>query len=278
LIEQFSATGTADITTDFAQLIPSTVVCQLMGLPRDEHLKFLKWNLDTLGGADFTSEAALKAYGEMEAYWKELVLARRDERTEDLISQIFYAVVEDDADLTDQEIWGFCSLLHDASQNTTINMITNAAIALARHPDQRQKLIERPELWPQATEELLRYVSPVQGLTRNTTRDVEIDGVTIPSGDQVLLLYGSANHDEKTFDRPDVLDVERDAKLHWSFGHGIHHCLGNAVAKLETRVALQCLVETLGDWELDEDGLVRSQLVPTRGVMQAPISFEPVPA
>jgi cytochrome P450 len=186
--------------------------------------------------------------------------------------------VEDDADLTDEEISGFCSLLHDASQNTTINMIANAVIVLARHPDERRRLAAEPQRWPAAIEELLRFVSPVQGLARSTTRNVEIGGTTIPKGDQVLLLYGSANHDETVFPEPERLDLDRQVKSHWTFGHGIHYCLGAAVAKLETRVALECLVSTLGDWEIDEDGIERVQLVPTRGVMQAPMSFEALPA
>jgi cytochrome P450 len=262
LIDGFKSKGVADATTEFAQLIPSTVVCELMGLPREEQMKFLNWNLATLGGADFTSPDALQAYGEMGAYWEGLVAERKENRTDDLISQIYYAKVEDDADLTDEEISGFCSLLHDASQNTTINMIANAVIVLARHPDERRKL---------------RFVSPVQGLARSTTKDVEIAGTKIPEGDQVLLLYGSANHDETVFPEPERLDLDREVKSHWTFGHGIHYCLGAAVAKLETRVALECLVSTLGEWEIDEDGIERAQLVPTRGVMRAPISFEAHP-
>jgi cytochrome P450 len=155
-------------------------------------------------------------------------------------------------------------------------MITNAVIALARHPEQRRLLADEPERWPQAVEELLRYVSPVQGLARTTTRDVEIGGVTIPEGDQVLLLYGSANHDEGVYPDADRLDIDREAKAHWTFGHGIHFCLGAAVAKLEVRVALQCLVEVLGEWEIDEGAVVRSQLVPTRGITSAPMSFAAV--
>jgi len=120
----------------------------------------------------------------------------------------------------------------------------------------------------------MRFVSPVQGLARATTRDVEVSGVTIPAGDQVLLLYGSANHDDTVFSDPEVLDFDRDMKPHWVFGHGIHFCLGNAVARLETRVALQVLVETLGDWDLEESEIVRNQLVPTRGIAQAPVRFE----
>jgi cytochrome P450 len=273
VIDTFKTTGQADAATDFAQLIPSTVVCQLMGLPPEDRQQFLRWNLDTIGGSDFTSAAALSAYGQMEEYWKQLVRWRRDGRTDDLVSQILAAVAEERADLPDNEVWGFCSLLHDASQNTTINMITNAVIVLARHPDQRRQLAERPEQWPAAVEELLRFVSPVQGLARATTEDVEVAGVHIPAGDQVLLLYGSANHDEAVYHDPETLDLARQPRAQWTFGHGIHYCLGAAVAKLETRVALQCLTEALGDWELDEAGLVRNQLVPTRGVAHAPISF-----
>ena len=134
-------------------------------------------------------------------------------------------------------------------------------------------LVENPELWPNAVEELLRYISPVQGLARCTTRDVEICGVTIPKGDQVLLMYGSANNDEYDYIKPNQLDISRPIKSHRAFGHGIHHCLGQAVAKLEARVALQLLLENLGQWQIDEDSVVRNQLVPTRGVAAAKIYF-----
>lgn len=274
LIAGFREKGAADAVTEFARLIPSTVVCELMGLPREDQLKFLDWNLATLGGADFTSEAALSAYAQMEQYWKELVVNRTGDRSGDLVSQILTAVRDESADLSEAEIWGFCSLLHDASQNTTINMIANGIIALGRHPEQRRRLREEPELWANATEELLRFVSPVQGLARTTTEDVRIGDVTIPAGDQVLLLYGSANHDETVYERPDDLDVTRPVRANWTFGHGIHFCLGAAVAKLETRVALKSLLEALGDWEVDEAGVKRAQLVPTRGLSAAPIHFD----
>jgi cytochrome P450 len=116
----------------------------------------------------------------------------------------------------------------------------------------------------------------VQGLARTTTREVEIGGVRIPAGEQVLLLYGSANHDETVYPNPDVLDLDRDVKYHWTFGHGIHYCLGNAVARLEIRVALRVLLDAIGDWEVDEAAIERNQLVPTRGVAHAPVTFEPV--
>ena len=153
-----------------------------------------------------------------------------------------------------------------------MNMITLAVVTLGRFAGERRRLADDPGIWPQALEELLRYVSPVQGLARNTTADVTLHDVTIPAGDQVLLLFGSANHDERVFDRPEELDFEREVGLHWTFGHGIHHCLGSAVAKLETRVAVQVLLEELRDWEVDEAGIERSQLVPTRGIAHVPVS------
>jgi len=277
LVDKFKAKGEADVVTQFARSIPTMTMCTLMNLPWGEHEKFLKWNLDTLGGADFTSEAALKAWHEMDAYWKDLVVERRKEQTNDLVSMILHAQVEGE-NLTDAEISGFCGLLHDASQNTTINMICNGIISLGRYPDQRGKLRDNPDRWPSALEELLRFESPVQGLARATTSDVTVADVTIPAGDQVLLLYGSANHDETVYPDADMLDLDRNVKYHWTFGHGIHYCLGNAVARLETRVSIQVLLETIGDWEVDTSQIVRGQLVPTRGVNAAPITFEPVTA
>jgi hypothetical protein len=152
-------------------------------------------------------------------------------------------------------------------------MICNAIISLGRFPDQRRKLQQHPEQWPSALEELLRYESPVQGLAREAMRDVTLSDVTIPKGDQVLLLYGSANHDETVYENPDVLDLDRTIKTHWTFGHGIHYCLGNAVARLEVKVAIQALTDLVGDWEVDESGVELNQLVPTRGVAHAPIRF-----
>src|SRR6185503_1576414 len=120
-------------------------------------------------------------------------------------------------ELSDEELSGFCSLLLDASQNTTMNTISNAILALGRMPDQRRTLVSDPARWARAVEELLRWISPVQGLARATTCDVTLHGVAIPAGDQVLLLYGSANHDEAVFADPDTLDVDRDVRSHWGF-------------------------------------------------------------
>jgi cytochrome P450 len=270
VVRELAARREFDAVGELAQLVPTITMCELMDLPHAERERFLGWNLATLAGADFTSQAALRAYAEMEAYWTDLVARRRRRRGDDLISQILHTEVRGAA-LSDAEVSGFCSLLHDASQNTTMNMLSGAVITLGRNPDARRRLVREPEIWPRALEELLRHESPVQGLARTTTRDVEIAGTTIPAGDQVLLLYGSANHDETVFPGPEVLDFDREPRSHWTFGRGIHFCLGNAVARLEVRVALQALLEQIPDWEIDEAGVVRNQLVPTRGVARAPV-------
>jgi cytochrome P450 len=272
LIDEFRETGRFDAALDYAQKIPTITMCSLMDLPVDERDRFLKWNLDTLAGGDFTSPEALQAYGEMGQYWEGLVAERRQKPGDDLISQILHTEVKGE-DLDDAEVAGFCSLLHDAAQNTTMNMIAHGVMTLARFPDARRRLADEPQLWGNALEEILRFVSPVQGLARTTTRDVELHGVTIPEGDQVLVLYGSANHDPEAYPNPEVLDLDRDVKVHWTFGHGIHYCLGNAVARLEVKVALQALVDVVRDWELDESGVELNQLVPTRGVAHAPITI-----
>lgn len=270
LLDPLVAEGRFDAAVDYAQKIPTLTMCALLGLPTSDRALFLRWNLETLAGNDFTSDAALRAYEEMGAYWTELVATRRKAPGDDLISQILHGPQPGEP-LSDEEIGGFCSLLHDASQNTTMNMIANGIIVLGTHPEARAQLVAEPARWPTALEELLRFVSPVQGLARSTTRDVQIGDETIPAGDQVLLLYGSANHDETVFSDPERLDLDRDAKGHWTFGHGIHFCLGNAVARLETRVALQTLLDRAPEYVVDEAGIVRNQLVPTRGIGAAPV-------
>ncbi len=274
LVDAFVARGHFDAAKEYAQLIPTLTMCELMDLPKSDRAQFLKWNLATLASSDFTSDAALAAYEEMGHYWTDLVAERRVHRSDDLISQILHNQPED-APLSDEEIGGFCSLLHDASQNTTMNMIANAIIALDAFPDERAKLVASPGRWQGGLEEILRFVSPVQGLARATTRDVEIGDIVIPEGDQVLLMYGSANHDERAFEEPDRLDLDREVRKHWTFGHGIHFCLGNAVARLETRIALEVLIDRIPDYAVRTADIVRNQLVPTRGVATAPVEFSP---
>jgi cytochrome P450 len=272
IVDGFREAGRFDVATEFAQILPTATMCALMGLPHSERDKFLEWNLVTMTGSDFTSPAALNAYAEMGEYWTGLVEERRRRRGPDLISQILHTEVKGEP-LSVDEVAGFCSLLHDAAQNTTMNMIAHSVMALGRFPDQRRRLAKDPDIVSNAVEELFRFVSPVQGLARTTTRDVTLHDVTIPTGDQVLMLYGSANHDPEAYEDPEMLDLDREVKANWAFGHGIHYCLGNAVARLEVRSAITVLTEVIGDWEVVENEVELDQLVPTRGVAHGPIVF-----
>src|SRR5439155_26514419 len=161
LVDGFASTGAFDAQRDFGHLVPTITMCVLMDLPAADRERFLKWNLDTLGGADFTSEAALAAYGEMAVYWEGLVAERRGGPGTDLISQIVNSQLPGE-DLSDAEIGGFCSLLHDAAQNTTMNMSTHGVVTLARGADARRRLRGEPGLWPQAVGGLLRCLLPVR--------------------------------------------------------------------------------------------------------------------
>ncbi len=176
-----------DAAKDYAQLIPTLTMCELLDLPVSDRELFLEWNMATLAGADFTSDSALAAYASMATYWNDIVAERRRRPGEDLISLILHGQKKG-KELSDEEVAGFCSLLHDGSQNTTMNTIANGIIELSRHPDERRKVAKEPARWPRAVEELLRFLSPVQGLARATTRDVRIGDETIPAGDQVLHL------------------------------------------------------------------------------------------
>ena len=210
LVDGFASTGAFDAATDFAQLIPTITMCALMDLPVAEQERFLKWNLDTLGGGDFTSPAALAAYGEMGAYWAGLVAERRGGEGTDLISQILHTEVAGE-DLTDAEIGGFCSLLHDAAQNTTMNMIAHGVFTLGRYPDARDAS-GRNRVCGRRRSRSCCGTSPRCRASRARPR-VTSCSTTSPSrrATRCCVLYGSANHDESVYPDPEVFDVDRGA-------------------------------------------------------------------
>jgi cytochrome P450 len=173
------------------------------------------------------------------------------------------------------EIIGFCFLLVIAGNETTTKMLGNAMVELARHPDQRAWLVERPERIADAVEETVRFDNSSQMLARVLTRDVELHGTTMRRGRKVLLLVGSANRDERAIDRPDEFDVRRAQQPHLAFGNGIHVCLGASLARLEGRVALEEVLPRMPGYEIDATGLVRVHSANVRGYSSVPIRFAP---
>jgi cytochrome P450 len=153
--------------------------------------------------------------------------------------------------LSEEELLGFCFLLVLAGNDTTASLIGTGAVLLAADPEQRAMLVRDPARWPNAVEEINRIESPTQVLPRTTTRDVEFHGTVIPSGSRVMLVWGSANHDEREFPDPERFDISREITKHLAFGHGAHYCLGANLARLEARVAFEELHARLPDYELD---------------------------
>jgi cytochrome P450 family 130 len=152
--------------------------------------------------------------------------------------------------LSEEEALGFCLLLIVAGNDTTASAIGSGAVLLARHPDQRAALLDDPELWRDAVEEIVRIETPAQRNSRKTTCTVEVAGFVIPEGSTVGMLWGAANHDEREFDQPERFDIRRNAARHLGFGRGIHFCLGASLARLEISIALAELVEHFPDYEL----------------------------
>ena len=274
LLEPLARNGSFDIVSDFARQLPSLLIAEVLGIDSADRADFLRWNHAVNAGADFVGESALRAYEELEDYFTRLVAKRRARSSGDLVSRVFEAA-EGEVALSDAEVLGFCSLLLVAGQHAAINLVSNSAIELFRFPEQMQALLDRPELLSQgALEELMRFVSPVQGLARTATRDLKVKDVEIPAGSQVLMLFASGNRDPEHFEDPDRLDVTRpENRSHLGFGHGIHYCLGSAVARMEARIALEELLVQLGPWRVDEGSIERNQLVPGRGVGRLILHF-----
>jgi cytochrome P450 len=178
-----------------------------------------------------------------------LIAQARSVRLDALLARLVEAEVDGER-LTQEEILGFVQLLLVGGQETTVNLINNAVLSLLEHPDQLALLRATPELLPSAIEEVLRYRSPFQWMTRATTREVELHGQIIPAGKLVLPVMGAANRDPRQFPDANRLDIRRDPNPHIAFGHGIHACLGAPLARLEARIALGDFLERVDTFEL----------------------------
>ena len=212
----------------------------------------------------------------MPAYLVELIDAKRAAPGEDLLSAMIHVVDEGGDRLSPDELIGMCVLLLVAGHETTVNLIGNGMRALFAHPDQLAALRADFGLLDGAIEEMLRYDGPVESCTeRLALEDVEMGGVTIPAGSIVLISMADADRDPARFEEPDRFDVRRDARGHIAFGHGLHHCLGAPLARLEGRIAFRSLLERFPDLEPDADeaGLTWIPGMLIRGVRELPVRW-----
>ncbi len=268
-----------DLVQDFAYPLPVIVISEMLGVVTRDLEDFKRWSDDvinlTAGGTQHGDMARyLQSWQEFKAYFTQIIEARRRSPQDDLISALVQAQEERDA-LTTSEILNFCLLLLVAGNETTTNLITNGALALYTHEDQRLKLRQRPELIQTGIEEVLRYDSPLQGTFRTTTRDVEIRGTKIPADSKVLLLWASGNRDPEVFPDPNRFDIERTPNDHMAFGQGIHFCLGAPLARLEARIAALTILRRTKITRPDPKGVPeRVDNALFRGMKRLPVQFE----
>jgi len=275
LLDEVEGRREFDLVRELSGPLPTIVIAELLGVPVEDQ----EWFKEKSNGvAEFDPTAARAGDGpdlgpalELAGYLAEVLKQRRAEPRDDLLSALLAAEI-DGEHLSEPELIAFAFLLLVGGNETTTNLISNAAIQLDRHRDQRRLLTEDPKRIPTAIEEFLRFDSPVQGLARTTASPVSLHGVTIPEGDKVLLLFGSANHDERKIADAERFDVLRDPNPHLAFGFGAHFCLGANLARLEARVAFEELLARLPDYAMTQPRVERICSGPVRGALRLPVA------
>jgi cytochrome P450 family 130 len=263
-LERLLAHGGGDIVAELFKPLPSMVVAHYLGVPEEDRKQFDGWTEaivaanTTEGGVAGALESLGDAVGSMMAYFTELIERRRRDAGDDTISHLVAAGVGSDGDIAGTlSVLAFTFTMVTGGNDTTTGMLGGAVQLLHQRPDQRRLLTDNPVLIPDAVDEFLRLTSPVQCLGRTVTRDVRVDDTAIPEGRRVLLLYGSANRDERQYgSEAGELDVTRRPAKILTFSHGAHHCLGAAAARMQSRVTLTELLSRCPDFEVDEDAIV----------------------
>lgn len=244
--------GSIDLIAGFAYPLPTLVIAHILGIPTTDFRRFRQWAGDIAAAIDFPLEGLEEFVARVDQTTRELsdylrwIFAQRKENPQDdLISRLIHAD-SDGGQLDEEQVIGTCILLLVAGHETTVNLIGNGTRALLRHPEQWQMLVENPDLARSATEELLRFDSPVQVTTRIAYEEIELGGgVAIPPGTELHYMLGSANRDAAVFADPANLDITRDVGRIMSFGMGIHFCLGSQLARLEGEIAFSTLAREL---------------------------------
>jgi cytochrome P450 len=255
-VERLREMGQGDIVAELFKPLPSLVVSHFLGVPREDREHFDRWT-QAIVAANATGDvlSAVDAVGEMFGYFTRLIEKRRSEPGEDMISALAHGRLKGGEEVSIAKILGMGFTMVTGGNDTTTGLLGGSAELLTRHPDQRAVLLEDLARTKNAVEEFLRLTAPVQGLARMTKRDVEIEGKTISRGRKVLLLYASANRDEREYG-PDAgeCDVTRKISRHMTFSYGPHHCIGAAVARLQARIALEELLSRCPDFSVDPEG------------------------
>jgi len=278
LLDAAEAKGRMDLIADFSFPLPAIVIAGLLGVPPEDRDLFKAWSecfgalLDGAARSPEEVEAAQTGVFALVAYLLEIVEARRAAPRDDLISRLIAAEEESDR-LDTEELLLNCVLLLAAGHATTTHMIGNGVLALLRHPDQTRRLQAEPGLIKSAVDEMLRYDGPVQVTGRRANADMEIAGARIARDQHVTTVLGAANHDPARFPHPDRFDIARGDNKHVAFAHGIHFCLGAALARLEGEVAIGTLPRRFPALRLEGDEPRWLPSIVFRGVSALPVAL-----
>ncbi|MGN9791864.1 cytochrome P450 [Streptomyces sp. OZ13] len=257
LVADFKKAGGGDLLAEVAEPLPVAVIAEMLGIPESDRPLLRPWSADICGmyelnPSEETAARAVRASTGFSAYLRELIAVRRERPGDDLVSALIAAHDEGDR-LSEQEMISTCVLLLNAGHEATVNTTANGWWTLFRHPGQLAALRADHSLLSTAVEELMRYDTPLQLFERWVLDDIEIDGVVVPRGSELALLFGSANRDGTRFDHPDTLDLARADNPHVSFGAGIHYCLGAPLARIELAASFGELLRQCPDMRLAEE-------------------------
>jgi cytochrome P450 len=278
LLDDLAGRPTVDLIAAFAYPLPITVISELLGVPVTAQADFRDWSTTLVAGSAQGAQAWTAAATALIGYVRGLIAAKREAPADDLTSALVAARDGDDR-LTEDELTSMVFLLLVAGHETTVNLIGNGVHALLTHPDRLALVRAEPERLPAAVEEMLRFVGPVQVATfRQTTTDVRVGDTVIPAGELVMPGLMAANRDPARVADPDTFDPTRADRPHLAFGHGVHHCIGAPLARLETRIALGSLLARFPDLRLavPADDLRWRPNVLLHGLAALPVHLSPL--
>ena len=270
LLEEWPRQGEIDAFDTYTDPLPIYVMAELLGVDAEQRPMFKRCGDAIVYSSGADPETLLAAQRELTDYLAQVFEERRRAPRNDLISVMLAPPGDGEQTLSHDELLGLCFLLLVAGTETTTSALGNAMLLLERMPEVRKQLIENPSLLPSAVDEILRFDSPVQGLSRVVRRDVEMHGQKIPEGSRVHLLYAAANRDPRVFPDPDRFDPARSPNNHLAFGFGIHFCLGASLARMELQVGLEELLRRAPDYHLLTEGLERLPSDTNRGFGRLP--------
>jgi cytochrome P450 len=277
-LDQIGDAPDFDAVADFSAPFPVEVIARLLGVPEGERQQIRYWldiSLHREPGQVEPSPENEAAVLESGAYFYELTTEKRRNPGDDMLSRLTQVTVDrgdgNETGLDDVEITGFVSLLGGAGAETVTKLVGNAVMLFWQHPDQWQKIVDDRDKIPWAVDEILRYLPPSQYQGRYCVEDRQLESGAVPAGHPVLLITGAATRDPRAFERADEFDIQRPPGITIGFGHGVHSCLGAALARMESRVAIEELAARWKLLEVDEAGLRRVQMANVAGYSNVPV-------